>query len=478
MVRRRSRCGIVLILVVLAGQLILPTSAVALSARMQADRKASGHRLDVEDLQVKPLAGGVVESGTIAPGSSEVYQYEIALAEGDRLTCSLTAADGTDFDLHLLWPDWSDPDDPRLAAAALGTEYPDVLSFDCAAGGTYLLVLKPIFGYGDFTIEWSVSTASGDGQVVRVWGGDRFATAVNASERTFSSGSSRDVVLASGTSFADSLAACGLAGALGCPLLLTQAAVLPAVVAAEASRLGVDDVHIVGGVSAVSAAVQSALVRTGYEVFRYQGADRYSTAATVAQAVIGLSPSAPQRAFVARGDLFADALVVSPLAYSQGYPVLLTRSDALSDPTAGIIATGGFEEIIIAGRETAVSAAVAARIGSLMPDPDSVARLGGADRYATAVLIADYGIAHFWALPDYTGVASGVNFPDAVCGGAALGAQGGVLVLTTPSALGLSAREFISRMAGLGLVDHALVFGGTSALSARVENELAAEVSR
>ena len=478
MLRHRHRYGVAVLATLLAAQFMLPTPAVALSARLEADRKAAGTGEGAHDALVGVLSGGAVESGTIGPVPDQVYQYQITLAEGDRLTCSLTAPAGTDFDLHLLWPDSLDPHDPRLAAAALGTAYPDVLSFDCAAAGTYLLVLKPVYGYGDFTIEWSVGTAAGDGQVVRVWGGDRFATAVNASERTFSAGSSRDVVLASGTSFADSLAACGLAGALGCPLLLTQATVLPAVVASEASRLGVDDVHIVGGVSAVSANVQSALVASGHKVFRYQGTDRYSTAATVARAVIGLSPSSPQRAFVARGDLFADALVVSPLAYSQGYPVLLTRTDTLSDPTADIIATGGFEEIIIAGRETAVSAAVATRIGALMSGPDSVARLGGGDRYETAVLIADHGISHFWAVPDYTGVASGVDFPDAVCGGAALGAQGGVLVLTAPSSLGPSAREFISRMSGLGLVDHALLFGGTSALSARVENELAEEVSR
>lgn len=474
--RRAIACMIVAAATAVA---VSPSPAFALSASLEAKRKADG--VGVTAFAPPPVA--VIRMlvtehvGTVVPGGP-TYSYPVTLAAGERLSCSLTAAPGTDFDLHLLWPDTSGPGDLRLAAAALGTSYPDTLEFDCASPGTYSLVLVPVVGDGDFQIQWSVGPAVSAGDVTRVWGGDRFATAVEASVRTFTAGSSRDVVLASGTSFADSLAACGLAGALGCPLLITQASTLPAVVAAEVTRLGVYDVHIVGGASAVSPGIASSLASSGHSVFRYQGPNRYATAAAVAAAIGGLAAAPPARVFVARGDLFADALVVSPLAYSQTYPVLLTRSDSLSPETASQIASGGYGQVIIAGAETAVSAGVARSIAALLPQPDGVVRLGGPDRYQTAGIVSRYGIERFWAVPDTTGVASGVDFPDAVCGGAAIGARGGVMVLTPPTALGASARDFVRETATLGLADDVLVFGGTSALSARVESDLAAEVAR
>jgi putative cell wall-binding protein len=483
---RATRLLVVALVLAAVVSLAVPASASALSPALQVRQKADGvlraapariasdATADGAEAAGRDAAVSVsaVETGTIGPDGTPVYQYAIALARGDRLTCSLDADTGTDFDLHLLWPDATGPDDLRVAAAAVGLAYPDVLVFDVAQSGSYLLVVHPISGSGDFTLTWGITAAGGPTEVLRIAGADRFQTAVKASEAMFVAGSSADAVLASGSSFADSLSAAGLAGALGCPLLLTQPKALPASVVAELERLGASDVHIVGGTSAVAPAVAEALASAGYDVFRYAGADRYATSAAVAAAVDALSPVPPTRAFVARGDHFADALVVSPLAYSQGYPILLTPTDHLHPAASASVTRSGYEGVIIAGQVTAVSANTEGQLKALLPAPGAVVRVGGPDRYATAEMIARHAIAHYWAVPDWTGLASGADFPDAVAGGAAIGAQGGVLVLTRPATLSSQAHAMLSESDADGLLDHVTIFGGTVAIAAPVETSV------
>jgi len=252
---------------------------------------------------------------------------------------------------------------------------------------------------------------------------------------------------------------------------------VPSEVFAELARLGTSDVHIVGGPAAVSDGVVRALETAGYTVYRYGGSTRYDTARIVALAVNGLSVDTPDHAFIARGDLFADALVVSPLAYSQGYPILLTRSGVLAPEAESALTATGIPKVIIAGGLSAVSAPVQRELDAILGS-ENVTREGGVDRYETAVRIASLGIRSFWALPDYTGVASGTNFPDAVTGGAAIGAEGGLLVLTRPTLLPQSSVLFVNDMDDQGLLDTAVIFGGTSAVSSDVETQLRLEMSR
>ncbi len=66
---------------------------------------------------------------------------------------------------------------------------------------------------------------------------------------------SRSVVVASGVSFPDALAASYLAGIVDGPILLTDPLQLPSVTSAELTALGATQVYVVGGTSAVSAHV-------------------------------------------------------------------------------------------------------------------------------------------------------------------------------------------------------------------------------
>ena len=55
----------------------------------------------------------------------------------------------------------------------------------------------------------------------------------------------------------------------------------------------------------------------------------------------------------------------------------------------------------------------------------------GADRYATAATVA----ATFFPTPTTVGIATGLNFPDALAGAAQLATAGGPLLLTTTTVL-------------------------------------------
>ncbi|MCL2504231.1 MAG: cell wall-binding repeat-containing protein, partial [Coriobacteriia bacterium] len=168
----------------------------------------------------------------------------------------------------------------------------------------------------------------------RIAGADRYLTAIEASKANF--GSAGSVILATGTGYADALSASALAGVLDAPLLLTRPGALGDGTLGEIQRLGAKDVYIMGSTAAVSAGVESALKSAGLGVERIAGTDRYGTSAAVAQKVASLEGAAfAKKAFLARGDDFADGLAVSPIAYKNKIPVVLTQSTALAGAAAG-----------------------------------------------------------------------------------------------------------------------------------------------
>jgi subtilisin family serine protease len=321
------------------------------------------------------------------------------------------------------------------------------------------------------TVAFSVLDSIGP-DVARIYGTGRYETCVALSAATYASGSVPTVVMASGEDFADALSASALAGAYGSPLLLTAKAALPAVVESEIGRLGATRVLLVGGTAAVNSTVEGALVRTGVSVERIVGADRYETAAKASRVVRQrLGPAMPNTVFIARGDMFADALALAPLSASRGIPVLLVRPAALPAVTAAAIAELAADDVVIAGGTKAVSEGVRQAISAL-PGVANVTRLPGADRYETAAVIARYAIGARWATSDYIGLGTGMAFPDALGGGVVTGAHGGVLLLTQQSALPAATRDFITSQGEIHVAVR--VFGGTAAVADPVLSAVAA----
>lgn len=307
----------------------------------------------------------------------------------------------------------------------------------------------------------------------RISGPDRYQTAAAISRATFAAGSVERVVLATGATFADALAANGLAGALDSPVLLTSTTDLHPAVTGELARLGAERVTIVGGASAVSEQVASSLRGLGYDVDRIAGPDRYETAALVAKELAQVIGHEPELAFVVRGDAFADALAAAPFAYSQHAPILLSRPGDLPSATADILSGLGVHEVIVVGGTSAVDQAV---VGGIEACDATTDRVAGTSRYATAAALLEYAIARGWTAPEAVGVATGTAFPDALGGGAAMGAMNGALVLTEPATLSSASATALGHCAST--LDDVRVFGGDAAVAPAVVDSIVGALSR
>lgn len=318
---------------------------------------------------------------------------------------------------------------------------------------------------GDFGIVVLRRTTVG-----RVSGADRYATAIAASAAHFPTADT--VLIATGAAFPDALAASGLAGALEAPLLLVRPDLpLPAGLLTEIDRLGASQAIVIGGRNAVSDNVVSALRSAGLTVSRVEGADRYDTARSIAMEIQDALPGDVQMAFIARGDAFPDALAWSPVARSAKVPVLLVRPDSLPAPTEEAIADLGITRAIIGGGIMAVTgdtkAAIDARLVANGGIPSE--RWYGADRYETAAEIAGRSVPR-WATRAFTGLATGTNFPDALGGGVAIGAEGGVLLLTSPTSLPASVQQYFTDFGHeTGDLE---IFGGTTAVGSSVQTQV------
>lgn len=121
-------------------------------------------------------------------------------------------------------------------------------------------------------------------------------------------------------------------------------------------------------------------------VNRIAGADRIATAIAASEDVFG--PASTNTLVLTRSDSYADALAGTPLAALYGGPLLLTGRDRLDPRTLAEVSRVLRPQgtIFVLGGSAAISDAVA---DDLSGRGYSVDRIAGADRYATAVAVAD-----------------------------------------------------------------------------------------
>jgi len=251
------------------------------------------------------------------------------------------------------------------------------------------------------------------GKIVRVAGANRDATSVVSSQGRYpAAGSATAVVLASDANYPDALAGTPLAVSKHGPLLLTSPSVLSATVSNEISRVLVKagTVYLLGGTLALSSAVQSQVQALGYSVQRVAGSDRFATAVAIAS-VLG----DPKTILEATGLDFADALSAGAAAAKAGGAVLLTNGSSQAAETASYLSIHSADTRVAVGGPAAAA------------DPGATP-IAGSDRFATATMVA----SHFFTAPTELGFASGLTFPDALSGGANIGAVGGPMVLVPP----------------------------------------------
>lgn len=156
------------------------------------------------------------------------------------------------------------------------------------------------------SVETQLTTSTSAGgagieasRIQRVFGPTRFETAVEVSKRIQTVAylaAKPTAIVVRGDSFADAViagpATFGITGGIGShPILLVNRDTIPAGVVEQLRTRGITNVLIVGGTAVVSEAVRLGIESLGISVTRVAGADRYATAATLAQLLITPIPS-------------------------------------------------------------------------------------------------------------------------------------------------------------------------------------------
>ncbi|MDO9557905.1 MAG: cell wall-binding repeat-containing protein [Coriobacteriia bacterium] len=275
--------------------------------------------------------------------------------------------------------------------------------------------------------------------ITPVAGANRYATAIEASRKAFTSGEASAVVVASGVNWPDALGAAALAGAVNGPILLTSPASLSAGVATEIARIGAKEVIVVGGSAAVSNTVFAELAALpGVKATRIGGTTRYDTARLIAGETVRRIENAGETfdgtAFIATGLNFPDALAASSFAADAGHPILLTTPSSLSPAAGAALTEIGVSRALVLGGESALTSQIASDLATTV-GAENVIRLGDSTRYSTASVITAFCLPESSLGYGSLAIATGQNYPDALAGGVMAAHMGTYLGLTPSGSL-------------------------------------------
>jgi len=179
------------------------------------------------------------------------------------------------------------------------------------------------------------------GAAERLGGIDRYETANAIAERVVSlvgSGYDGTAFVCTGADFPDALAAAPIAAANRWPIYLTNPPALTPSTKTAMQAHGVTHGYIIGGTGAVGTAVEDELDDTFLGFTRYGGANRYATAATLAQKAFEGMGMLWSRTAIAVGTDFPDALSGGVLQGSDYGVLLLTNGTSLSPEASAALA--------------------------------------------------------------------------------------------------------------------------------------------
>ncbi|GAA4175616.1 cell wall-binding repeat-containing protein [Gryllotalpicola koreensis] len=187
---------------------------------------------------------------------------------------------------------------------------------------------------------------------VRVSGADRYATSAAIAQKFFT-GTVSNAFIATGAAFPDALSASAAGAVTGGPVLLVNPTLggPTTAVSAQLSRLKPASVYVVGGTSAISSKIYSALAK-GRTVSRLSGADRFATSAAVGAKFF---PGTSTGALLASGMNFPDALVGAVLAGARTQPLFLAETGCISASVMAQLARLKVSSLTLMGGAAALS---------------------------------------------------------------------------------------------------------------------------
>jgi|GEM_PF-2668507 Putative cell wall-binding domain len=184
---------------------------------------------------------------------------------------------------------------------------------------------------------------------------------------------------------------------------------------------------------------------------RYSGINRYETAAKVCED--GWKTNSDY-AVIVNGENFPDSLSAAPLAKKYDAPILLTGADTLSPYTSSELNRLNVENVIIIGGRGVVHQTIE---DALKARGIKVTRIGGADRYETALQVAA-------KLGKSTEIAlvNGSNFHDGISIASIAAMKGMPIILTNKDSMPASVKKYLQSNKK---ADQIYVVGGTDRIS-------------
>ena len=295
----------------------------------------------------------------------------------------------------------------------------------------------------------------------RIAGSNRFDTAVKVSQSAYPDGA-KTVILANGEKFSDVLAAMPYGKTIKAPILYTNFDNIPDETLKELKRLGVEKVILVGGEKSISLDEQKTLEGKGYKIDRINGVDRYETSKLIAERMKAAGAKGINDVIIASGQVFPDALSISPLAVENEIPILLTSKDTLSEYTIKSLDNVKDGKIYITGGVNSVSNSVESKLKEYTKQ--KITRFAGADRYETSQIIAKS------LRPNATTsvFASGELFSDALVAGELVSKDNAPLMLVKKNNLPSSISSYVKD----SKITNNVIVGGVNTVSDSVVSKL------
>lgn len=193
---------------------------------------------------------------------------------------------------------------------------------------------------------------------------------------------------------------------------------------------------------------------------RLAGQSRYETAVAISREGW---PDGSEKVILARGDMFPDALAGVALATKYNAPILLTYSYMLNAAAREEIKRLKAKEVYILGSDDAVFDQVLFDLTIYCSIPNAqIHRLGGVDRYETARLIAK----EIKASQNTAIIATGENYPDALCAASISGSRQIPIILVTGSVVTEKTKQCLNELG----IKKVTIVGGIDVVSKNIEN--------